>query len=223
MDREIRLTKGKDPADVLDYKEPITKIYLVRHGETKANVHNLLFGHLDWDLNKTGRQQAEKTAKKLQLLTKKGDIKCIITSPLRRAKSTSKIIGKKLKIKKIIINKDLIEKSEGVWEGMNYWQARKQDPINYKRWIKNPFYIRPPKGESIEELRIRVNRFYKNILKKYPGQSIIVVSHSGPIKMLVLIALKMHITKFWYLKAECASITELHLSKKHAMLWGLNK
>jgi len=41
--------------------------------------------------------------------------------------------------------------------------------------------------------------------------------------MLVLIALKMHITKFWYLKAECASITELHLSKKHAMLWGLNK
>ena len=215
--------------DILDYKERITKIYFVRHGQTKANVHRLLFGHLDWDLTVKGKKQAKKAAAELSKIRRKNNnINFIISSPLKRAKHTAKIIANTFvraglaPAPKIIIDKNLIEKSEGTWEGKSFWEVRKEDPKNYKRWLKNPFSQRPPKGESVLDLNKRVKKFYKTVLKKYLSKNIIVVSHSGPIRLFILNLLKANINKFWYLKVECGSITEVHLSKKHSMIWTLN-
>ena len=206
--------------DTLDYKEPITKIFFVRHGETRANVHHLLFGHLDWDLTKNGIQQAKKAGAGLASAQ---SYDYIISSPLKRAKHTAKIIAKKLKIKKIITDKNLMEKSEGIWEGKDLWQVRKEDPKNYYRWLKNPFKNKPRKGESIADLNKRVKKFHKTILKKYLGKNIIIVSHSGPIRLFILNILGSDIKKFWHLQIGCGSITEVHISKKHAVVQSMNK
>lgn len=205
--------------DTLDYKEPITKIYFVRHGETKANRERLLFGQLDLDLTEEGIKQAKHVAKKLSKV--KTDL--IISSPLKRAKHTTDIIARKLNVKKTILDKNLMEKSEGLWEGKNYWQIREEDPKGYKHWLKAPFTNRPPKGESVLDLDKRVNKFYKLILNKYKGKHIIVVCHSGPIRLFVLRLLKANIDKFWHLKIEHCSVTEVHLSKKHAIVWSVNR
>ena len=142
----------KDP---LDYKEPITRIYFVRHGETKANVHRLLFGHMNLDLTKNGIKQAKQAAKHLARAGLKlaPTFDYIISSPLKRTKHTAKIIRKEFvgaglaPALKIIIDKNLIEKSEGIWEGKTLWQIREKDPKSYYKWLKNPFKNRPPKGE----------------------------------------------------------------------------
>ncbi|MBI3590758.1 MAG: histidine phosphatase family protein [Candidatus Melainabacteria bacterium] len=209
--------------DTLDYKEPITKIYFVRHGQTKANKLQLLFGHLDWDLTKEGIKQANNSAIRLAKITRKERIDYIISSPLKRAEHTAKIIAKKLNIKKILRDKNLMEKSEGLWEGKSFWEVRKKDLKNYYKWLKNPFKIKPPKGESVMGLNKRVEKFYKTVSKKYTGKNIIVVTHSGPIRLFILNLLKATIDKFWYLKVECGSITEIHLSKRHSMVWSMNK
>lgn len=212
--------------DTLDYKEPITKICFVRHGETKANVKHLLFGHLDWDLTQKGIKQAKKVGASLALAHK---YNYIISSPLKRAKHTAKIIAKVLvraglaPAQKIIIDKDLIEKSEGIWEGKDLWQVRKEDPKNYYKWLKSPFYNRPPKGESTHDLNKRVKKFYKTIFRKYLGKNIIVVTHSGPIRLFSLQVLGADIKKFWHLRIDCGSISEIHLSKKHAIVVKVNK
>ena len=218
----------KQKIDLLDYKEPITKIYFVRHGETKANVRHLLFGHLDWDLTNEGIKQAKKAAINLAKVgvgfkPTPTAFHLIISSPLKRAKHTAKIIAKRLSIKKIITDKNLMEKSEGLWEGKSFWEVRKEDPKNYKRWLKDPYNEKPPKGESVADLDKRIKKFYKTVLKKYLGKNIIIVTHSGPIRLFVLNLLGVDIRKFWYLKVECGSITEVHVSKKHAMVWSLNK
>lgn len=211
--------------DILDYKEPVTRIYFVRHGQTKANKLRLLFGQLDWDLDKDGIKQAHHAA---SILSKLKNVDYLISSPLKRTKHTAKIIAKKLvraglaPAKKIILDKNLIEKSEGTWEGKSFWQVREQDPKNYYKWIKDPFRNKPPKGESVLNLNKRVKKFYRTVLKKCSGKNIIVVAHSGPIRLFILNLLKTNINKFWYLKVECGSITEVHISKKHAMVWGLN-
>jgi len=210
--------------DILDYKEPITKIFFVRHGQTKANVLRLLFGHLDWDLNKNGIRQAKRVGASLAL----AQFDHIISSPLKRAKHTAKIIAKRLvraglaPAPKIIIDKNLIEKSEGTWEGRDFWQVRKEESKSYYKWLKDPFKNRPPKGESVLDLHKRVKKFYKTILRKYLGKNIIVVTHSGLIKVFILNLLSTNINKFWHLKVECGSITEVHLSKKHAVVWSIN-
>ena len=51
--------------DTLDYQEPITKIYFVRHGQTNANKNRILCGYFDIDLNKEGIRQTHKAALRL--------------------------------------------------------------------------------------------------------------------------------------------------------------
>ena len=209
----------KDP---LDYKEPIIKIYLVRHGRTKANVLKLLFGQLDWDLIQEGIKDAKGVANKLSKLVKNEKIDCIISSPLKRTRHTAKIISKKLKIKKIIFDKNLMERSEGKWSGKTFWIVRDEDPKNYYRWIKNPIKSRPPEGESIIDLNKRVKKFYKKVLKKYIDKNIIVVAHSGSIKAFILNVLNLNLKSYWKINVNCGSITEIHLSKKQKVLWAMN-
>ena len=206
--------------DTLDYKEPITKIYFVRHGQTKANKDRLLCGHLNIDLNKEGVKQSKRAASRLSKIK----ANYIISSPLKRAKHTARIIAVRavLAPAQIMLDKNLIEKSEGLWEGKSYWEVRRDDPKGYKQWLKDPFKNRPPKGESVLDLDKRVKKFYKTVMKKYLGKKIIVVCHSGPIRLFILHLLNANINKFWHLKVENGSITEIHLSKKHAMVWAMN-
>ena len=215
--------------DTLDYKEPITKIYFVRHGQTKANKERLLFGQLNWDLNKEGIKQAQRAASRLFTvragLAPAPKFDYIISSPLKRAVHTAKIIAVRAGLvpAQIIRDKDLIEKSEGLWEGKSYWEVRRDDPQGYKQWLKDTFRNKPPEGESVLDLDKRVKKFYKTVLKKYKGKNIIVVCHSGPIRLFILHLLNANINKFWHLKVENGSVTEIHLSKKHAMVWSVNQ
>lgn len=208
--------------DLLDYKEPITKIYFVRHGQTKANKNGLIFGTWDLDLNPNGIKQAKKTAEKLKKISKKENISSIICSPLKRTRRTAKIISQKTGIKKIVVDKNLIEKSEGTWQKKTYWDLKDVDPKNFKKWLKDPYRTKPPQGESVIDLLLRMKRFYKLVLSKYKGKNIIVVTHSGPIRAFLLHILKTNPDKFWYFKNETGGITEVRVSKKHAMIWKLN-
>lgn len=209
--------------DTLDYKEPVTKIYFIRHGETKANKLRLIFGHLDWDLTKKGEQQASKAANNLSKLLKKENVDFIVSSPLKRAKHTAQIISKKLKLKKITTENDLMEKGEGIWEGKNYWEVREYDYKNYLKWLKDPVKYRPLKGESLEDMNIRVKRFYNLLLKKYAGKTVIVVSHAGPIRLFLLNLLSAKPDKFWSMSISCGSISEVSISKNHSTISYINR
>ena len=212
----------KKNMDILDYKEHITKIYLVRHGETKANKLRLLFGHLDWDLTRDGIKQAKGAALLLSKFFKER-FDYLITSPLQRARHTASIITKRLRIKKIVVDVDLMEKSEGTWEGKNFWDVRDNDSKNYYKWLKDPIKNKPPNGESILDLNKRIKRFYESIFKNHLGKNVIVVAHSGPIRLFILNALELSPRKFWYLRVDCGSITEIHLSKKHSLVQKVNQ
>ena len=83
----------------------------MRHGETEANIQNLLCGG-DWDANLTdkGIKQAEDVAS--TIFSKISDIKTICTTPLIRAQKTAEIINKVLKLPLHIIP-ELTERSWG--------------------------------------------------------------------------------------------------------------
>lgn len=71
------------------------KIYLVRHGENRANItKELSYKLVDYPLNKKGRVQADLTG---EYFIGKG-VKRIFSSPLKRAYETAKIIGKKIDV-----------------------------------------------------------------------------------------------------------------------------
>ncbi len=210
----------KKKLDLLDYQEPVTKIYFVRHGETLANKKRLIFGHLDWDLTNKGIKDSYKTSKVLYKEIKKVDF--IISSPLKRTMHTAEIIAKQFKTKKILTENNLIEKGEGIWEGKNYWEVRENDYKNYLKWLKDPLGYRPYKGESIKDMNKRIIKFQKSILNNYSGKTLIVVSHAGPIRLFLLNLLKSDLNNFWSIQIKCGSITEINISKKQFTLVRIN-
>lgn len=208
--------------DVLDTSEPITKVFFVRHGQTKANKLGLIFGQWDISLNENGIKQAKRAGELLYKKLKDEKINAIFSSPLKRTIQTASIISRKFKIKNIKIDKNLIEKSEGTWEGFSYWDIRKKDSKNYFKWLKDPYLGKPPGGESVPELHNRIKKFHKLLLTEYNGKNVIVVSHSGPIRMFLHHILGTKYDKYWHLKVQNGSVSEVHISKKHSMIWSMN-
>jgi broad specificity phosphatase PhoE len=214
----------KPKESILNYSEPITKIYFIRHGETLANRGGLIFGHLDVELTKKGIIQANNAAiKLLKLLKKKNEkIDHIFSSPLKRAKDTAKIVSKKLNIKNIVIEKNLIEKSEGVWEGKTYHEVEKSDPLDFSKWFSDLSSFRPKNGESMLDLHKRVIKVKNKFLKEHQNKTIVVVSHAGPIQLFLLHSLDAKIEKLWSIKTECGSISEITLSKSQSIVYRIN-
>ena len=73
----------------------ITKLYLIRHGETQANKTGVLMGSTDTPLNDQGRQQAMMLRDRTTAL----EVDSIFASPLSRAVETASIVfGEKARI-----------------------------------------------------------------------------------------------------------------------------
>jgi broad specificity phosphatase PhoE len=93
-------------------------IYLVRHGESEANISRRFSGITDVELTERGALQAVKAGRKL-----KGEkILNIFSSPLKRAKNTAEIIADEIGFNKkdIIIDKRLMEVNFGIFENLKW-------------------------------------------------------------------------------------------------------
>jgi broad specificity phosphatase PhoE len=171
-------------------------IYVIRHGETDANVNNQVNDkNVITPLNKNGKIQASKTGKYLKKEFMSGILKgsCIIySSPSIRAVQTAEIISNELNINKsdIIIDDRINELDHGLLSGskkgdkihnvyMKEFNKLSKDPIKSElAFIKFDKIIeKKMKTESMEHIVKRLNSFY-NMLPKNK-KNIILVTHGG--------------------------------------------
>lgn len=147
------------------------KLYVARHGQTVWNAQNKVCGVTDVELTEKGIEQAEKLADLVP-----DDIDVIITSPLRRAVETSKIVAVKNNIP-MYIEELLIEQDYGIYEGID-----RKDPqfLNNKR----NFAYRYPDGESMMQVAYRVYGFIDKIKKEYQGKNVLLISHGGVCRII---------------------------------------
>jgi len=171
------------------------KLYLIRHGETDYTESQRLCGITDAPLNRRGIAQAKKLNK--QLRHEKDMV--IYCSPLSRAMQTARIIAGNDREKLIIKCPELKETNLGRWEGLTFEEIRKRFPGAIRRWVKNPLTFGAPGGEKLKQLQKRVKRFFKRLecanhnghppLRSYgmakDGCAVAVVSHSGPIRIIL--------------------------------------
>ncbi len=161
------------------------KIIIVRHGETQYNVDRRLQGWTDVPLNENGHHQAKKVAERLA----DEKIEAIYSSDHKRAHSTSQHIAAKhnLTPKK---RKALREDMMGVLEG---WQWETEVDLDKQRlWderIKarenHNIHWKEHAGESLHEHTLRVQKLIREIEKKHPKGTIIIVSHGGTINRIM--------------------------------------
>lgn len=145
----------------------------VRHGQTYWNKNGIMHGQYDIPLNYTGFKQAKKVSEELRY----EHFDLCFTSTLQRAKSTAYSILMYHKNTKIYYDNRLMELSKGLLEGKH---------LNSEKLLKNEDYnfIKKFNIESKKEFYIRVKEFIDKIESKYKNKKILIVAHSGTIKML---------------------------------------
>lgn len=163
-----------------------TRFILVRHGETAANREMRYIGSRDDELTERGQQQAQQVVEALAALP----IAAIYASPRSRTQATAQPLAAQLSLP-IITADELRENAFGSWEGMNRAEVLSHSPeyaAQLQAWEIDPS-IAPPGGESIAAMVQRVETFVQSLCEQHPNQSIVLVSHVGPIKALIAVTL----------------------------------
>jgi 2,3-bisphosphoglycerate-dependent phosphoglycerate mutase len=157
------------------YKQmDITKVTMIRHGETEWNVAMRLQGKQNSELTLLGIKQVELVAEELGKRT----FDVLISSDQRRAVNTAEIINKYHNLK-IILNEDLRERNFGIMEGLTREEIAKKFPEVHDAYIERKSEFQVPDGESLIQLFSRVTNELKKIINLYEGKSILIVTHGG--------------------------------------------
>lgn len=150
------------------------KLILVRHGTSEENSNNILQGLLPGKLNKQGQNQSKKLGQKLS--TEKIDL--IYCSPLNRCQETLKYIQKHINKNTPIITSKLIQERDfGKLNGAD------RNQIDFKKIDKNTKKNQEDGVESLVHLNRRIKKFLTQIETKHSNQTVLVISHSNPIRM----------------------------------------
>ncbi|NLJ89133.1 MAG: histidine phosphatase family protein [Epulopiscium sp.] len=167
------------------------KLYLVRHGETAWNIDNKYQGITDIPLNEIGIKQAQAIARRMKAFK----IDKIYSSDLSRAYETGKLISRE---KNINIEKmpGLREISFGEWEGYTISELEELYGENYKRFFLEPHKYNFPGEGSMEAVQKRIRKAIGEIEKKHPKGDIVIVSHGGVLKILIMTLLEIDLSFF---------------------------
>lgn len=154
-------------------------IYLVRHGESEANIKNRFSGITDVELTESGMEQAIKAGKKL----KDERIDNIFSSPLVRAKNTAQLIADEIGFNKkdIVINNCLTEVNFGIFENLTWEEIIEQYAEESESWIQFKHKYKFPKGEGYDDIKLRISEFFDSV----PDNSLI-ATHYGVIQAVLL-------------------------------------
>jgi 2,3-bisphosphoglycerate-dependent phosphoglycerate mutase len=159
---------------------PLTRILLVRHGETDWNASGRIQGHSDTPLNAAGRRQAQLTAQRLA----REPIQALYSSDLARAYETATIIGAPLRLT-VVTSRQLRERQYGAWEGLTAAAIQGHYPEQYALWRARSTDFAPPQGETRGQLLARALGELQTIAGRHTGEVVAVVTHGGLCYVLI--------------------------------------
>ena len=149
----------------------MTKLLLVRHGETDWNAEGRLQGQTDRPLSDYGRRQAQQLADELG----SEEFEAIYSSDLIRARETAEIIARRLELP-VKLDPDLREKDWGTWEGLT---SVERDRVEFA-------------GESTEAHQQRILEALRRIAERHPRDGVVlVVTHGGSMRRVQTAAMGM--------------------------------
>lgn len=191
----------------------LTTIILVRHGRTILTESHRISGRggEDPQLSEAGIQDAQAVADELSKVSHSGAYAkvlkptVVVSSPIARTRETAAIIAAKLGIK-VEINDDIAEIAFGDWDGHTNQEVAEHWPDQYERW-RGDVKIAPPGGESLEEFDVRVQNGLADILEKYEGQTVVVVSHVMPIRGFLKSAMQAGWPSYWRISVAPCSMS----------------
>jgi ribonuclease H / adenosylcobalamin/alpha-ribazole phosphatase len=166
-------------------KEIATTILFLRHGATDFPEDRYYCDAVeDPPLNPAGLKQAATWAETL----KTKSIAAVYVSPSRRTQETARLATSGLGLSGQTLD-GLRERSFGVWDGLTTDEIKNKYPAEWSGWKNDLLHFTPSGGESLVGFSKRVDQTVQGLLSRHAGQTLLVVTHVGPIRMIVAAAL----------------------------------
>jgi alpha-ribazole phosphatase len=194
----------------------LSRLLLVRHGDTESNSAERYWGSTDVKLSHAGFRQAEKLRNRLD--TERID--AIYSSNLSRASTTAEIIATSHQLD-VITCTELREINFGELEGLTFNEINRLYPEVTELWLQRGPGLQYPGGESVAEFNSRVRQFMDR-LKHAPQGTILVVAHSGSLRSLMCQLLGVGPEHQWQFRLDLASLSILETYPTGAILNLLN-
>lgn len=194
----------------------MTKVYLVRHGETEYNKKGCYYGWTDCDLAPEGRRQAEV----LKDVFSNIEYDMILSSDLKRAVETANII--KGTAKELVTDKRLRELNFGKWEGKDYQEVMTQYKEHWNLWVEDWANASPTEGESFVNMYDRVCEFMNEALREFDNKRLVIVSHNGVLRIIATYLLGFTLDKTWCFNFEHGKYSLLEINEGHCIIKGIN-
>ncbi|MDD2421676.1 MAG: alpha-ribazole phosphatase [Heliobacteriaceae bacterium] len=175
----------------------MTRVFLIRHGETEWNQTGRYQGHSDVALSEKGRNQAERLAWRL----KDGQIDRIYASDLERAVETAGALAARLN-KPVIREARFRECNFGAWEGLTFAEIAAAYPREIQVWRQTPGRLNLPDGESFALVQKRAYQALQEVVAKHPGAGVAVFAHGGTIRTLLCSILGLELDRAWQLRQD---------------------
>lgn len=189
----------------------------MRHGDTELNGAERYWGSNDVRLSATGLRQAEKLRHRLSAER----IDAIYSSDLSRASVTAETIASERQLK-VITCAELREIDFGELEGLTFNEISQLYPEVTKLWLNWSLTLKFPGGESFNELNTRVSKFLGKLEKHASEETILIVAHSAPLRLLVCHLLGMELQHWRQFRLDLASLSILETYPQGAILSRLN-
>lgn len=184
----------------------MTRIYLVRHGQTELNVSGVLRGHLDPNLDALGILQA----KMLGEVIGQEEVQLLVSSPLKRAVETATEIAIRAAIE-VEIEPRLIDRDYGPWAGKS-----KETVIT-----KFGSLEAAPEIEPESKVLARSVDAVMDVARRVPNGSAVIVSHDA-VKRLLLSALDTKLKDISSIPQETGCFNIIELKNNEWSVLGVN-
>lgn len=165
-------------------------LYLLRHCETDHAAEKRYCGFSDPPLNDNGKLQAESLRDRMN----GARIDRVYSSDLQRCVQTAEIVFNGSHIEQ---SEDLRELNFDIFEGMNYDEIIKRHPDLYRSWVNDPLRLKVAHVENLKELSVRVKKRLGLILYGQGDDNIAIVTHGGPIRVIICKVMGYGLDKFW--------------------------
>ena len=193
------------------------RLIVLRHGETDWNQESRYQGCIDTRLSREGRAQATAVAVALSGRS----LTAVYSSPLARARETAEAIAGPHGLavhEEVAFN----EICHGAWEGLKVEEVQAAFPDLYARWREAPQAVTMPDGESLAQVEERVLAELARLQSLHDGETVCLVTHDVPHRLLILDALGLPGDRLWAISLSAAGLSEIEYGDDWTTLHRMN-
>ena len=163
----------------------MTRIIVVRHGQSKANLNKVGAGQSNTPLTELGRLQATAVA---EYLLPRENITALYSSDLDRAYETALPTAEALGLS-VVKDKRLREIDTGLFTGRSLDRREEEFPKEIKAIRENPSLAKYPQGEYLPDVYDRMKECICEIAERHSGETVLIASHAGALKTFLAFGL----------------------------------